>query len=1032
MKKLDKIRMKRFVSLTVMFLLVLSVFRFVWFYSFTTPEHPKVNRGVLDLKGWSHLSDHIVSLEGEWQFLPGVFLYNEITDVSSIVPANEFISVPGTWSFTDKSSDKHGYGTYRMRIKLDPNQEERYSIHFPKIGSAAEVFINGELVYKLGKVAVNKQESQPRNAPFTVHLEIDKLEEIELVIHVTNFDDFLYGGLIASPIFGTEQNIEKSLTIDLAVVLFACAIYLVNALYALIIYIMGFRNRRDNRLLYFSLMIGIVIFITLLTERLLSVWLDMNFESSYRAINVGLIAGGYLMLKLTRGHLPKLLQVRWYGRYVKLMGILGLLSVVAPLRFIIPITHVNCFIALGPCLVAILYAAKTISRLNRDHLFLYFGTLAAVYSLIWLMIIEIFNIQFKSYPFDLLIAVVCYSMYFIKQYFLALDQTEQMMAELQQADRNKDRFLVTVAHEMKNPLHSIMNISQSVIDRESSNLNEQSDRDLKLLVTVGRRMSLILNELLELERGYVKRDAIELKETSVHSIAESVVDMLRLMADAKKLRLVNHIPANFPNVLADEQKLYQILFNLIHNAVKFTYVGEVSIHAVATDKWATISVRDDGVGIEEEYVDRIFEPYKGKQASRVQQEEGLGIGLSICKQLVEIHGGELKVDSTLGEGSVFSFSLRLSPSNQLEETAAGFEAAVDKYQIEVSTELTSPQLSIENQSAGNHQNNIRILAVDDDPVNLKVLESIFSLVPYKVYSVTNGEDALALLNKGNWDLVIADVMMPRMSGYELTARIRERYTMSELPILLLTAYNQEEGIEAGFRVGANDYVAKPMNAIELVSRVKSLIHMKRSTSEKMRMEAAWLQAQIKPHFMINTFHSIAALGRIDLDQMDHLIDELSQYVRLSIDFQNSEGLAPINIELELVRAYLSIQQRRFGNRIQVIWQVDESIDINIPPLTIQPIVENAISHGILKRVSGGRITISIADHGDCVSVTVEDNGLGISKATLDGLLDQAANHKGIGLLNTDRRLKREYGCGLTMKSEEGKGTSVSFRIPKRG
>lgn len=101
-----------------------------------------------------------------------------------------------------------------------------------------------------------------------------------------------------------------------------------------------------------------------------------------------------------------------------------------------------------------------------------------------------------------------------------------------------------------------------------------------------------------------------------------------------------------------------------------------------------------------------------------------------------------------------------------------------------------------------------------------------------MYSVTNGEDALALLNKGNWDLVIADVMMPRMSGYELTARIRERYTMSELPILLLTAYNQEEGIEAGFRVGANDYVAKPMNAIELVSRVKSLIHMKRSTSEK--------------------------------------------------------------------------------------------------------------------------------------------------------------------------------------------------------
>lgn len=205
--------------------------------------------------------------------------------------------------------------------------------------------------------------------------------------------------------------------------------------------------------------------------------------------------------------------------------------------------------------------------------------------------------------------------------------------------------------------------------------------------------------------------------------------------------------------------------------------------------------------------------------------------------------------------------------------------------------------------------------------------------------------------------------------------------------------------------------------------------------ERMHMEAALLQAQIKPHFIINTFNSIAALGRIDLDRMDDMIEELSTYIRLSIDSQNTDGLAPIERELDLVRSYLYIQEKRFGDRLKVSWEVDWEAQANIPPLTIQPLVENAISHGILKRISGGTIRIVIRKEEGGVTVAIHDNGVGMSRDAVTGLLETNGRHKrphgGIGLRNTDRRLKQAFGEGLAIESVPGEGTTVSFRVPGR-
>jgi sensor histidine kinase YesM len=161
------------------------------------------------------------------------------------------------------------------------------------------------------------------------------------------------------------------------------------------------------------------------------------------------------------------------------------------------------------------------------------------------------------------------------------------------------------------------------------------------------------------------------------------------------------------------------------------------------------------------------------------------------------------------------------------------------------------------------------------------------------------------------------------------------------------------------------------------------------------------------------------------------VEEFGNYLRGSIDCQNSELLAPLEHELNLLRAYLYIEKERFGDRLQIVWEVDESVQVEIPPLSIQPLVENAVKHGILKRSRGGQIRIRIVDSGEDVEIAIVDNGVGIEKDMLGHLLDrQSTKRTGIGLLNIDRRLKKLYGKGLQIDSEPGKGTTVSFVIRK--
>jgi sensor histidine kinase YesM len=379
---------------------------------------------------------------------------------------------------------------------------------------------------------------------------------------------------------------------------------------------------------------------------------------------------------------------------------------------------------------------------------------------------------------------------------------------------------------------------------------------------------------------------------------------------------------------------------------------------------------------------------------------------------------------------VFSFDLPLSNSTAGLTSLDHLSYLTAVTQEEAPYGVRAQNVHFSDQQVECITDKLSVLAVDDDSVNLSVLVNILSPETYDVVTVTSGEEALAVLDRRDWDLVIADVMMPRMSGYELSRAIRERFSVSELPILLLTARSRPEDIEAGFRSGANDYVTKPVDALELRSRVRALTELKQSVRERLRMEGAWLQAQIQPHFLFNTLTAVAALSEIDTSRMRALLEAFSNYLRSSFDFQNAEQLVTLKHELGLVRSYLYIEKERFEDRLEVTWEVNEASFLRIPPLTIQPLVENAVRHGIMKRSRGGGIRIRVVEYEEYAEISIKDNGVGIEADKLQRILDprSATTEKGIGLLNTDRRLKQIYGKGLHIRSIPNDGTTVTFRV----
>lgn len=280
-----------------------------------------------------------------------------------------------------------------------------------------------------------------------------------------------------------------------------------------------------------------------------------------------------------------------------------------------------------------------------------------------------------------------------------------------------------------------------------------------------------------------------------------------------------------------------------------------------------------------------------------------------------------------------------------------------------------------------------------------------------------------------YDLLILDIEVFDFFGFELINMIRKSFDLNQLPILVVIPEYTIKESSLIFELDANDYIAYPFNSTEVLSRVRGLINVKANVKKSIQSELHFLQAQIKPHFLYNALSVISSLSLKDPKQSKELILDLSDYLRGNFDFKNNDDFISIDQEMKVVDAYISLEKARFNERLQVVKNIDENITMSIPSFTIQPLIENAIAHGIMPRQEGGIISLTIQEFDDRLVVSVMDDGVGISKETIKKLLSHDSD-LGVGIKNIHQRLIRMYGDGLHIESEVGKYTRVYFEIRK--
>lgn len=397
-----------------------------------------------------------------------------------------------------------------------------------------------------------------------------------------------------------------------------------------------------------------------------------------------------------------------------------------------------------------------------------------------------------------------------------LVEVQAQNVELGRLSRIKDDFLTNTSHELRTPLHGILGLTQSVLADSRWTLAPEARRSLELVSGSATRLTRLVNDIL---------DVSKIRNHDLH-LRMSAIDLRGLLPivlahfpppPGRAVALDCEVESDLPPVRADEDRLVQILFNLVGNAVKYTDRGVVRLRAVRVGDQVEISVEDTGVGIPPDQIDLVFEPFEQVPG---QSRGGTGLGLSITSKLVELHGSKIQVESVPEEGSVFKFRLSVAGPGEVVPERAREE--VDRRRIEPWTSIPDAPgvLAVASPVPGPRP---VVLAFDDEPVNLEVVRAFLEARGMEVVTAPDGRRALELVEEHRPSVVLLDVTMPFRNGYEVCALIRERHRAIDLPVLFLSARSRLEDVVHGFTAGGDDYILKPFLGQELVARVQAWI-----------------------------------------------------------------------------------------------------------------------------------------------------------------------------------------------------------------
>ena len=660
-------------------------------------------------------------------------------------------------------------------------------------------------------------------------------------------------------------------------------------------------------------------------------------------------------------------------------------------------------------------------------------------------------------------------------------EEERKRAEVLAAvDREKTRFFSNVSHEFRTPLTLLLGPLEELLAPRAQALPQEDRESLQTAHRNGLRLLKLVNTLLDFSRIEAGRAHASYAPTDLAKLTAELASNFSSACEKAGLRLRVECPPLHEPVYVDRGMWEKIVLNLLSNAFKFTFEGEIEVALADTGAGVELRVRDTGIGVAAREIPRLFERFHRIEGAKARTHEGSGIGLAFVQELVHMHGGEIRVDSELGRGSTFTVCLRFGSGHLPREHLVAEDAATrgasnaPAYVEEALGWLRGDAAPGLSDGAGASRSAARVLVVDD---NADMREYVARLLRerWQVTSAADGREALELLGAQAFDLVISDVMMPGLDGFGLLRAVKSSPATAELPVMLLSARAGEEARVEGLFAGADDYIVKPFTAQQLLAQVSAQLAMRQirreNAAERERLlareQAAKLEAQsanrAKDEFLAMLGHELRnplapiitaiqlmrlrgvsspELGMLERQtrHLTRLVDDLldvSRITRGKIELRK-RPLEIVDTVLRAMEMVSPLLEQR-AHRVHTQDVPASGLALEADPERLAQVIANLLSNAAKYSDAGSVITLSACRAGERVRFSVKDEGAGIAPDMLESIFNLfvqqpqtlARSEGGLGLgLAIVRSLVELHGGTVTVHSAGlGQGSEFVVELP---